>query len=212
MELANLPQWIGTAVLGAILALLGWVGKQLAEWRATLRAEERNRRARLAELLALIRAGDAAFKVQSENRDRLAKLIRSRNATFAEAGHGYDKLFALAFPTMSGPERELYDVVRSVTIHTFQPLNEALLKWLAADVEFRVRPPDKTRRAQPAKYLTDLEAHLLLWQAKFKAWIPDHPEHALVYLADEERHGVGFPKGGAQLVADILHQHRRVGA
>lgn len=212
MELANMPQWIGAAILGAILALLGWVGKQLAEWRATLRAEERTRRSRLAELLALIRAGDAAFKVQSENRNRLAKLIRSRDATLGDAGHGYDKLFALAFPKMSEAERELHDVVRSSTIHTFQPLNESLLRWLAGDVEFRVRPPDQTQRAQLAKYLTDLEVHLLLWQAKFKAWIPDHPERALVYLADEERHGVGFPKGGADLVADILHQHRSVGA
>jgi len=212
MGLTNLPEWIGAAVLGALLALAGWVGKQLAEWLAKLRAEERHRRARLAELLALVRAGDAAWKVQCENRDRLAEVIESRNPTLTKAEHGYDRLFALAFPTMSGTERELYDVVRSITIYTFEPLNAALLRWLAADVEFRVRPPDRTSRSQLSKYLTDLEAHLLLWQAKFKAWIPDHPERALVYLADEERHGVGFPKGGAELIANILHQHRRVRA
>ena len=42
--------------------------------------------------------------------------------------------------------------------------------------------------------------------------MPEHPEHALVYLADEERHGVGFPKGGTELVTSILYQQRRVGA
>ena len=74
MGLTNLPEWIGAAVLGALLALAGWVGKQLAEWLAKLRAEERHRRARLAELLALVRAGDAAWKVQCENRDDEAYL------------------------------------------------------------------------------------------------------------------------------------------
>lgn len=212
MELTNLPPWFGTAVLGAIVATLSYVGKQLAEWYAKLRSEERNRRARLAELLALIRAGDAAWKVQCENRDRLAEQIRARDPELDKVGLGYDHLLALAFPKMSESERELHDIVRAITIYTFQPLNDALLRWLAADSEFRVRPPGEAPRAQLAKYLTDLEAHLLLWQAKFKAWIPDHPERALVYLADEERHGVGFPRGGAALVGGLLHQRRRVGA
>jgi hypothetical protein len=212
MELANIPPWLGAAILGAVIALVGWVGKQLAEWFAMLRAEERHRRARLAELLAILRAGDAAWKVQCENRDRLAGLIRLRKPEWSGEEYSYDRLFALAFPSMPGPERELFDVVRAITIHTFRPLNEGLLRWLASDVAFRVRPPGKTLRAKLAEYLTDLEAHLLLWQAKFQAWIPDHQDRALVYLADEERHGVEFPKGGTALVAAILHQQRRVGS
>lgn len=34
----------------------------------------------------------------------------------------------------------------------------------------------------------------LLWNAKYESWIPEQPEHALVYMDDEKRHGVGFPK------------------
>ena len=212
MGLLQQPEWIGTAILGALIALLSWLGKQFAEWSAKLRAEERNRRARLAELLALVRAGDAAWKVQCENRDRLKQLIQERDPGLVKAGHGYDRLFALAFPNMSANELELHAVVRAITINTFGPLNEALLKWLAADTDFRVRPPGDTPRSQLALYLTNLEAHLLLWQAKYKAWIPDHPERAIVYLADEERHGVGFPKGGVELVSNLLHRRRWVGA
>ena len=33
----------------------------------------------------------------------------------------------------------------------------------------------------------------MLWHAKYEAWIPNHPEHALVYMADEKHHGLGFP-------------------
>ena len=207
-----MPQWLATAVVGAALAVLGYVGKQFAEWFAGLRAQERRRRARLAELLAIIRAGDVAWKVQCENRDRLVGMITVREPALVAAGQGYDRLLALAFPTMGPDERELHQVVRAITIHTFQPLNEMLLKWLAADTEFRVRPPGETPRARLAKYLADLEAHLLLWQAKFKTWIPDHPERALVYLGDEERHGVPFPRGGAAIVASLLQKRGWVGA
>jgi len=55
-----------------------------------------------------------------------------------------------------------------------------------------------------AVFLAQLEAHLVLWVAKYEAWISDQPEHALVFLADEEKHGVGFPKNGVFILARIL--------
>jgi len=58
------PQWIGTAVLGAAIAVLGYVGKGIAEWLARVQAAEGSRRARLVELLAIIGAGDAAWQSQ----------------------------------------------------------------------------------------------------------------------------------------------------
>jgi hypothetical protein len=115
MEVNELPEWVGTAVLGAVLAVLGYVGKGLAEWLGTLRAAEKARRARLAELLALIRAGDAAFKVQWDIRNKLAASIQARDPVLAGSGHSFDRLFALAFPSMTVEERELFDVVRAYT-------------------------------------------------------------------------------------------------
>lgn len=205
------PSWLGSALLGAILAFVGYVGKQVIEWRAKLRLEERARRARLSELMAMIRAGDAAWQVQCENRDRLLDRVSKRIPELVRSARGYDHIFSVAYPTMTTEERELYDVVRAITMHTFQPLNDGLLKWIQADAEFRVRPPDDTPRGRLANFLADLEAHLYLWQAKYRTWIPDHPDRALVYLADEERHGVAFPKGGVTLVAAILRQHGRIG-
>jgi hypothetical protein len=211
-DLTAVPQWVGTAVLGALLAVLGYIAKQLAEWGASLRAAERARRARLAELLALIRAGDVAFWIQGENRDRLVHLLQTRNPSLQPGGQGFDHLLASAYPSMSPDERELHAVIRGITVHTLRPLNDGILAWLKVDTDFRVRPPGQGPREQLARYLTDLEAHLLLWRAKYEAWIPDHPERALVYLADEKRHGIGFPDGGTALVTTLLHGRKWIGA
>jgi len=34
--------------------------------------------------------------------------------------------------------------------------------------------------------------------------MPDHPEHALIYLADEQKHGVPFPKNGVCILSKVL--------
>jgi hypothetical protein len=39
--------------------------------------------------------------------------------------------------------------------------------------------------------------------AKFEYWIPDKPERALVFMADENEHGIGFPLGIDDLVASL---------
>jgi hypothetical protein len=211
-DLNTVPEWVGTGLLAALLAVLGYIAKQLADWVTGLRTAERARRARLAELLALVRAGDVAFQIQGENRDRLVRLIQARNPSLLEHAEGFDHALAIAYPAMSPEERDLHAIIRAITVHTLRPLNDGILAWLKVDTDFRVRPPGQSARAQLARYLTDLEVHLLLWRAKFEAWIPDHPERALVYLADEKRHGIGFPNGGTALLTGLLHGRKWIGA
>lgn len=202
--LSSVPEWLATAVLGAGLAALGYLAKTISELVGGQVAATKARRARLAELLALIRAGDAAFRVQCDVRDRLSKLIVEREPTIANLA--LDQRFSAAFPSMTPVEQELFDVMRAYTVYTIKPLNDALLRWLAADSDFRIGLPGRSPRAKLAAYLGDLEAHLLLWQAKYSAWIPDHPERALVYLAGESKHGTPFPKDGAAIVHALLHR------
>ncbi len=197
--------WAQKAVLAACIALLGYIGKGIVVWCGQVRRAERKRRSRLVELLAIIRAGDTAWKVQCEKRDELNALIAARVPALVKANPSFDRQFALAFPDMAPAEHELHEVVRAYTVHAFRPLNKALLKWLSIDTEFRVGKSSRDpKHPSLAQYLAELEAHLLLWQAKFTAWIPAHPEHALVYLNDEEKHGTPFPEGGAALVANAL--------
>jgi hypothetical protein len=208
-ELNALPEWVGTAIIGAVLASLGFLGTRLIDWISAIRAERRARRARLVDLLALLRAGDVAFKIQSENRNRLLARLERRAPELRKRAWGFDKIFARTYPSMTPAELDLHAVVRTITMHTLQPLNEGLLAWLQADHEFKVHRPGKGDRARLATYLADLEAHLLLWRSKYQAWIPTHPERALVYLADERRHGLPFPDGGTDLVGKLLGVHAK---
>jgi len=49
-----------------------------------------------------------------------------------------------------------------------------------------------------------LQTHLILWNAKYDIWITDHPERALVHMVDEQAHGIGFPSGIDEAVANAL--------
>lgn len=200
--------WAAPALLGAVLAALGYLGKLLADFVLALRVTKRQRRARLAELLALLRAGDAAFAVQCEIRDRLYALLREKQPDIKVESSGFDRVFALAHSAMTPEELELHTIIRAYTINTLKTLNDAILEWLRTDAHFRGLAPHDPRFGRLAVYLPKLEAHLLLWRAKYETWIPEHDERCLVYLADEHRHGVGFPPGGTQLLADLLGHGR----
>jgi len=117
---------------------------------------------------------------------------------------GYEAVFEAAFPTMTEAEQQLHGVVRAYTVNGLKPLNEAMVKWLQADTEFKLAASDRPHDVNVAKLLAELEPHLLMWLAKYAAWIPDSPAHALVYLADEENHGVPFPKGIEKVIGESL--------
>ena len=212
MDVQAIPPWLGTAIAGAALAVVGHVWNQFLQSREAKQKSQRERRARLVELSASIRAGDAAWAIQCENRDRLKQLIEMRMPELSTIERGYDNLFSLAYPTMTTEERELHDVVRAITIHTIRPINRAIAKWLKADSEFRIRTVDQTTRGKLAEYLQTLEVHLILWEAKYQTWIPIHPERALVYLADESQHGVEFPSDGVKLVHAVLSEKNAIDA
>lgn len=203
-DTSQAPFWAAPALLAAVIAALGFVGKTAADFVLRLREAARERRSRLTELYALLRAGDVAFAVQRELRKRLAAQLRERLPKTADLSPGFDRLFAATYAAMNEEERQLHVLIRNITVHTFRPLNESLLEWLRADRYFRAVPPSHRRLGSLALFLAQLEAHLVLWVAKYEAWIPDHPEHALVFLADEERHGIGFPKNGATILAGVL--------
>jgi hypothetical protein len=75
--------------------------------------------------------------------------------------------------------------------------------WLKNDTYFKAQKQTNSNLGILAEKLAQVEIHLLLWEAKYQLWIPDHPEHALVYLADEKEHGIGFPKGIDEVLSKI---------
>jgi hypothetical protein len=198
------PFWAASAILAATLAALGFIGKTAADLVMRYRDTANNRRSSLTELYALIRAGDAAFAVQRDLRKRLTEKLRTRLPDPEKLPTGSERLYSTTYKDMTSDERQLHSLIRTITVHTIRPLNQSLLEWLRADRYFRAVPPSHKRLGSLALFLAQLEAHLVLWVAKYEAWIPDQPEHALVFLADEEKHGIAFPKNGATIVAKLL--------
>jgi hypothetical protein len=198
-----IPEWLAAALVAAALATLGFVGKQILEFIVSIRTAARMRRARLVTLLSLLTGTAAVFRVQTVLSRRLCHLMTNRDPTLGKL-RGYEAIFAAAFPKITPEERELHSIIRGYTINGIKPLNESMIEWLKADTEFKLPRSRRGPRRELARLLSELEAHLLMWLAKYSAWIPETPSHALVFLADEERHGVPFPWGIEGTIANVL--------
>jgi hypothetical protein len=207
----QIPEWIGTAVLGAVVAVIGYVLKGIAEWIGDLLAKTRAQRARLVELMSLLKALKASQSAQIEICNRLQQVIFERDSELSKSELGFEELFAKAYPSMTEEEKELHTFIRTVTVNTIKPLNESILQWLSDDTYFKAKTWGVGFHVEVATKLAELEAHLLLWRAHFMAWIPESPSHSLVYLPDDERHGAGFPSGIEDDVLKLLKKRWMIG-
>ncbi len=188
--------------IGAATAALGYVvnlaGRSVDQYILRRSA----RKSSLIDLQSQLLASKSAFIAQAKLRNRLSEEVEK--AMPGLAGLGYDEMLADAYPNMTDEQKRSYGLIRAYTVKAIKPLNEAMSAWLKLDRDFKHKT-DKLGFA-----LQDLEAHLVLWHAKYEFWIPDHPERALVYLADEEKHGVGFPSGIEDLVMEKTARRAKV--
>lgn len=202
-ELVGLPEWLGTAAIGAIIAALGYLAKTAIELITAARREQRERRAALVRLGSLLRATGVAFEIQNDLAQRLLAAIEKNHPDVSTEG-GYERAISRAYPRLSEDELELHAMVRGYTINALKPTNEKILEWVREDTFFKSRQGKGKLEDELAQKLSHLEAHLLLWLAKYEAWIPNDKHHSLVYLADEQRHGLGFPTSIDHTVAQVL--------
>jgi hypothetical protein len=206
---------IGT-LLAAAIASLGYVIKLLVqEWREWS-VRRATRLSRLLALNALLHASKTAFIVQNDlARELSAKISRSEVEQPAD-NSSFDELFTLSYGNLTPGQADDHRVIRGYTQHALRPINEEMSTWLRNDTDYKFVPRRRWRwrtnnranaEVQLAESLAALEAHLLLWHAKYAAWIPDQPAHALVYLDDEKRHGLGFPHRVEDDVAAVINAH-----
>jgi hypothetical protein len=189
---------------GAVVAVLGYVGKLIVESWQQWRTRQAALQAQLRRLQALLKASRAAFQVQAAVRDRLAADLTERLRSDLPQYEGYEGLFSLLYDRMTPGERSLHEIIRAYTEFALRPINQAMLGWLDADVHYRGLTRGRGAEIGLPSLLNALDVHLRLWLAKYEAWLPKHPQHALVYLEDEQRHGVGFPSGLDEAVADLV--------
>ena len=206
MGLESVPQWIGTALLGAVIAAVGFVAKLLYELWSDLRKAQAARLANIIDLSALLTASRVLFLVQNRWARCLMEMLHENHGHEISDTEGFEAVFSKLCDKFSPAEATLHTQIRNWTVYGLRPINEAILSWLEKDTLFRttyIKAKDIKKRLL-AEQLIELHAHLLLWRCKYDAWIPTDPKHSLVYLVDEAAHGVGFPTRLDELIKDVM--------
>jgi len=188
---AELPKTLDVVIAGAVFSFLGYVGKLIYELLRKNSEERKKHFASLFEMCSLVNASFDVFVKQNE----LAKRLLANALTYSEikekSVQGYESNITLIYDVMKEADKELHTVIRGYSNALFE-LNTSMLNWLRKDFYFKTGDKSPEKKAMASEF-HHLETHLYLWVAKYKAWIPNNPKHALVYLQDELHHGKGFP-------------------
>jgi hypothetical protein len=198
--MAEFPQWVMAPLLAAVIAALGYVAKLLIEEVIQWRARRSERQSKLLALQSQLLAARVVFEIQNGLAVGLCEEIEAENPDLR--GLLYDEVLAAGYPQLNERQKREHGVIRAYTVHAMRPLNMGMIEWLAADTYFKGQRGTGANDDLASK-LHKLEAHLLLWRAKYEFWIPKKPERVLVYMADENQHGAEFPKGIEELIARV---------
>jgi len=191
-----MPDSLPVVLAGAATATAGYIGNLIVEGFRKQINIIRQRKSSLIQMQSYLLASKTIFISQMKLVRPLCEEIENTLPT-ARHADGYDEILATAFKLdgfLSENQKIQHGLVRSYTINAIHPLNMSMLKWLENDTYY------KSRADELGKALRQLEAHLVLWLAKYEFWIPNRDERALVFLADERQDGVGFPTGIEKLV------------
>lgn len=207
--LTNMPEWLGTAIVGAVFAALGYLAKTIIDWRKAERKEQAEILSHLLKLQSLLNASYNLFKIQKELAKNLIKLIELNHKDKYQHKDGLEETMTFCYPLMNEEEKELHDIVRAYSEYSLKSVNQSIIDWLNTDKYFITAIIETKSKKKLAAMLTALNTHLILWQAKFAYWIPEHKEHALVYLDDEKNHGLGFPDDLDKTIEEVADELRQ---
>jgi hypothetical protein len=207
--------WLWGAIAGALAtAAIGGVtflfNRFVLEPRDRQRRQAIERIRALNELDFLLTLSRDAFTSQNFKAQELLRLIRLNHpdvSTRDDHGEplGYDEIFHRAYPTLNEKERDIFKLIRGTTLSSLKKANDKMFLWTEEHPEF-LAASDRTIESKDfADDLANLRAHLDQWSSKFATWMEDE-SRSLVYLADEEAHGLGFPTRIEVSLARILKQ------
>jgi hypothetical protein len=202
----------GTTALAVAFAACGYVAKTFIDLFIRREQKKRERFARLLKLSSLLDASWTAFENQRVHRNHLYQLIENNHPDKIPQGRdiGYEEVFSTVYPYFTPEEKELHGLIRGITVYGLRPVNLALSRWLAEDTDFRTGLSKEDELYNNLTVQLNMAArHLVLWHAKYRNWIKA-PEHSLVYLNDEEHHGLAFPTGIEDLVREVIKRQKFV--
>ena len=204
MSFSEWPGWLGEGILAAVAAAVGFIGKTLYDHWRERQSKKGNTLAELRVLHGLLDESFSVFKSQNYMARRLLKMVEQNHADLVAGKRGFDDKFCAAFPALTPEEAELHAIIRSTSMNSMHRVNSSLKAWLDKNPNI---VHDLQKHPQLDVFQTslgELELHLNLWFDKFNAMIPNDPKRALVYLADEKKQGIEFPKKLTPALKEIL--------
>jgi hypothetical protein len=206
MNFENIPEWLGGALIAAVAGITGYLGKSLHGYFKSKRSQHSNQVNHLKELAVLLEESRSLFIAQNFQARRLIEMLADNHPGRIDEEMGFEETFTKFFNEFTPQEKNLHAIIRSITESAQRRVNQAMSEWLKNDLIFKNPAQNSNLRKELSEQLRVLELHLNIWHAKYNKWIPDCPQHSLVYLADEEQHGVAFPAGIEQVVEDVLSE------
>lgn len=190
---------VGAAAAAAFAGLGFLIVRFYFQPRAEKKSRARKRRRSLETLKSLLGVSGDAFSTQNKRARTLVEKVRHNHpdiVTTDETGRslGFDEIFHRAYSDLQPEEMELFQLIRGTTMTSLYDTNKKMYEWIEGNSEFLAA--DKTDRVMSdlAEDLIALRSHLRAWLDKYSVWIPDKESRSIVYLADEKKHGTGFPR------------------
>lgn len=195
------PAFVNGAV-AALFGVLGFAGKTVVDAVREKRGESRSRLAQLHELQAFLLQSRDLFRNQNYKAQRLLDMLQRRVGARVRPGVGYNATFHDLYEDLTEEERDLFELIRGTTRDSMRKVNEDMKAWIRANPAI-VTSKD-VHMVAFAEQLRLLDPHLSDWLVKFHSIFESDRKHALVYLADEKRHGLGFPTGIEAVLQEVL--------
>ncbi len=200
--------WIMDSIKTGAPALVGFLVKYLWDYYNSRKQLKQERIRKLEDLKSMLEESKNLFVMQNKLLRRLCDEVCERikcDATYNT--NGYEHFLTQNYDNMTDIEKDTHSVIRGTTMNSINIVNQELEKWIQADREFKINSVKNLRvisfGSEFAKQLNQLELHLNLWRDKYNVWMKNE-KHCVVYLDDEERHGVGFPTGIEDMVDEAL--------
>ena len=197
-------EWIVRTVIAAVFSVGGFLGQDIySEWKSDM-ALVKNALGQLQVLSGNLNESKSIFQSQNYMAQRLMHMLNENHLKEVPQALGYDETFYRMHEHFLPAEAELQTIIRSTTTNSLRRVNQEMISWLNADNVFKSSNQPTKERESLARQLQILELHLNQWNDKYEAVIPGDKRRSLVYLADEKKHGTGFPKGIEQVVEKVI--------
>ena len=176
----------------------------LPQYKTMSETEVRQALRRLQELNALLAESWEIFVAQNKQRNRLRTLL-FKNHTIP-GYEGYNDLFYQLYDQMNQDELDLVHIIRGITEFSMFHVNEKLLAWVERNPVYELLPLATPSNEKLEEELLQLKIHFRMWFPKYYAVFLKDEKHSLVYLNDEKKQGIGFPRNLVPVLMQVMSE------